>query len=310
MNRDAWPALPLEEWLPTYMTLHRWTQIVGKTRLGLAPFQNHWWHCALYVTARGLTTSPMPYAGGLVEIDFDFLDGLLLARTSRGETQSLRLEDKSVADFYHEYRAMLAALDVDVRIIPTPNEIPDATPFPRDHVHATYDSDAARRCWRALVQADRALKQFRSGFAGKCSPTHFWWGGFDLACTRFSGRPAPVYEGAVPNTPHYVMREAYSSECISAGWWPGTAGSPVAEPAFYAYPYPEPAGCNVAPIGPAAAFYQQEMRLWILPYDAARAADDPDALIMEFFKSTYETAAALGKWDVAALRSSGGTFSE
>lgn len=305
-SRDQWPALPLDDWLPTYATLHRWTQIVGKTRLGLAPFENHWWHCTLYVTPRGLTTSAMPYQGGDVDIEFDFLSDLLLARTTGGETRTLRLEDKSVADFYEEYRALLRALDVDVRITPTPNEVPDGTPFPTDHAHATYDGDATRRWWRALIHADRVLKRFRGGFAGKCSPSHFWWGGFDLACTRFSGRPAPAHPGGIPNCPNYVMLEAYSRECISAGWWPGTAGSPVAEPAFYAYAYPEPAGCNVAPIRPEAAFYHQEMREWILPYEAVRVADDPDAMILEFLDSTYETAAALGGWDAAALRSSRG----
>jgi hypothetical protein len=246
----------------------------------------------------------MPYRGGVVEIEFDFLSDLLLAQTSGGETQSMRLENRSVANFYEEYRSMLAALGVDVRIVPTPNEISDATPFANDRAHATYDGDAARRCWHALTQADRLLKRFRGDFAGKCSPSHFWWGAFDIACTRFSGRPAPAYPGKVPNCPDFVMREAYSQECISAGWWPGTAGSPIAEPAFYAYAYPEPPGCNVAPIGPAAAFYHQEMREWILPYDAVRSAADPDAMVMEFLQSTYETAAGLGGWDVSALRSS------
>jgi Family of unknown function (DUF5996) len=308
MNTSDWPPLALDEWLPTYATLHRWTQIVGKTRLGLAAFENHWWHCALYVTAHGLTTSPMPYARGLVEIEFDFLSDTLHARTSRDQTLALKLEEKSVADFYREYRAVLAALGVDVRITPTPNEIADATPFTVDRAHASYDGDAARRCWRALVQADRGLKSFRSSFAGKCSPSHFWWGGFDLACTRFSGRRGPPYQGTVPNCPLYVMHEAYSHECISAGWWPGTAGSPVAEAAFYAYAYPEPAGCDAAPIAPSAAFYQPGMRLWILPYDAVRGAHNPDAAVLEFLDSTYEAAAALSGWDVAALRSSRGTI--
>ena len=302
-SSDPWPALPLQDWLPTYATLHRWAQIVGKTRLGLAPFENHWWNCTLYVTTRGLTTSPMPYRGGIVEIEFDFLGDLLQARTSGGETRILRLEDKSVADFYKEYRAMLAELGVQVRITPTPNEVSDATPFPEDREHATYDADAARRCWRALVQADRLLKRFRGGFSGKCSPTHFWWGGFDVACTRFSGRPAPEYTGVVPNVPSSVMREAYSRECISAGWWPGSLALPVSEPAFYAYAYPEPAGCNVAPIKPKAAYYHNEMREWILPYAAVRGASDPDAMVLEFLDSTYATAAALGGWDVEALRS-------
>ena len=301
---DVWPALPLDGWLPTYATLHRWTQIVGKTRLKLAPFQNHWWHCALYVSPRGLTTSPMPYKDGraLVEIELDFLDDVLVARTSDGETRSMRLENKSVADFYREYRALLASLEVDVHIVAKPNEVPDATPFTRDREHATYDGDAARRCWRAMTQADRVLKEFRGRFAGKCSPAHFWWGGFDLACTRFSGRTAPPYATVIPNAPSYVMREAYSHECISAGWWPGTAGSPVAEPAFYAYAYPEPAGCNVAPIRPAAASYHTEMREWILPWTAVRDASDPDAIVLEFLESTYGVAAALGGWNIEALR--------
>lgn len=303
----AWPSLSLDEWLPTYETLHRWTQIVGKTRLALAPFENHWWHCTLYVTPRGLTTSAMPYDAAMVEIEFDFLDHVLLARHSRGDTRRMRLESKSVADFYHEYRAMLAALGVEFRMTPTPNEVLDATPFPDDQVHATYDGDAARRCWRALIQANRALQRFRGGFAGKCSPTQFWWGGFDLACTRFSGRPAPLYQGKIPNCPSYVMEEAYSHECISAGWWPGSADWPVHEPAFYAYAYPEPPGCGAAAIGPQAAFYHEEMREWILPYDAVRTASRPDAMVAEFLESTYAAAAALGGWDVAALRSSRAT---
>jgi hypothetical protein len=303
MNETRWPDLSSDDWLPTHATLHRWVQIVGKTRLWLSPFENHYWHCALYVTARGLSTSPMPYGGGSIEVEFDFLDDVLLARTSGGQTRSLRLENKSVADFYAEYRALLAALGVDVRIHPTPNELPDATPFPDDRERATFDGNAARRLWRTLAQADRLFKEFRGGFAGKCSPSHFWWGGFDLACTRFSGRSAPAHPGGVPHTPDYVMREAYSRECISAGWWPGGPGWPVTEPVFYAYAYPEPPGCNVAPIRPAAATYQGEMREWILPYEAARSAADPDALIAEFLESTYQTAASLGGWDIEGLRS-------
>lgn len=276
---------------------------MGKTRLRLAPFENHWWHCALYLTAHGLTTSPMPYHGGVVEIELDFLDDVLRARANDGETRSLRLESKSVAAFYEEYREMLASLDVEVRIAARPNELIDATPFARDVAHATYDGDAVRRWWRALTQADRALKRFRGGFIGKCSPTHFWWGGFDLACTRFSGRSAPLYQGTIPNTPIGVMQEAYSRECISAGWWPGTNGSPVAEPAFYAYAYPEPAGCRAARVAPAPARYDDDMREWILPYDAVRTAADPDAMVLDFLESTYDVAARLGDWDIEALRS-------
>ena len=303
-DQDEWPELALSEWLPTYATLHRWTQIVGKTRLALSPFENHWWHCALYVTARGVTTSPMPFAGGTVQIDFDFLSETLDATTSDGSTRSLRLESKSVTTFYQEYRALLDALGVEVHMHPVPNELPDATPFAEDREHATYDGDAARRWWRALTHADRALKDFRGDFEGKCSPTHLWWGGLDIACTRFSGRPAPKYAGGIPNCPQYVMTEAYSHECISAGWWPGSAGSPVAEAAFYAYAYPEPPGCSVAPISPSAAIYQPDLREWILPYDAVRTSTNPTAMVSEFLESTYETAANLGGWDVGALRTS------
>jgi hypothetical protein len=288
--------------------VHRWTQIVGKTRLALSPFENHWWHGVLYLTARGLGTSPMPYAGGTIDIEFDFVDNALVARTSGGARRSLTLEPKSVADFYEEYRALLDALDVTVQMHPAPNEIDDATPFADDRAHASYDGDAVRRWWGALTQADRVMKRFRGEFTGKCSPVHFWWGGYDLACTRFSGRTAPPHPGGVPNCPDYVMQEAYSHECISAGWWPGSAGGLVTEAAFYAYAYPEPAGCNVAPIGPAAAYYHQEMREWILPYEAVRTADDPDAMVMEFLESTYATAAELGGWDLAALRSSNGVI--
>ncbi len=302
----AWPALPLESWLPTCQTLHRWTRVVGKTRLGLAPFENHWWNAALHVTARGLGTSAMPYAHGLVEVEFDFPGAQLTARTSGGGLRTLPLGNFSVAEFYREYRAMLAALGVEVHIVPTPNELPDATPFAEDHDHATYDATAARRWWLALRHADRLLKRFRSGFAGKCSPSNFWWGSFDLACTRFSGRASAPYQGMAPNTPAYVMQEAYSHECMSAGWWPGTAGGPVTEPAFYAYTYPEPAGCAAAIVQPAETYYHGDLREWILPYDAVRVADDPDAMVTAFLESTYTAGATLGGWDVAGLRSARG----
>jgi hypothetical protein len=306
---SEWPSLVLDEWLPTYATLHRWVQIVGKTRLALSPFQNHWWHSTLYVTVRGLSTSPMPIGSdGSLDIEFDFLHDRLLMQTSDGRTQALVLQNKSVAEFYSQYRSALRALDVDVRIYPVPNEIPDATPFADDHEHRTYDGEAARRCWGALTRADRALKEFRGGFAGKSSPSHFWWGAFDLACTRFSGRTAPLHPGGIPNCPAYVMREAYSHECISAGWWPGAAGSAVTSPAFYAYAYPQPPGLDVAPIRPSAARYDLTFGEWILPYDDVRTASDPSAMVAEFLESTYETAAELGKWDVAALRSARDTL--
>jgi hypothetical protein len=302
-NRDdRWPELALD-WQPTYETLHRWTQIVGKTRLKLAPFENHWWHCALYLTARGLTTSPMPYAGGTVEIEFNFLGDALLAHTSDGQSRSIRLESKSVATFHKEYRALLHVLGVDVEISAAPNEVADATPFAKDHEHAAYDGAAVRRWFQALTHADRALKRFRGGFVGKCSPTHFWWGGFDLACTRFSGRSATRHPGGVPNCPAYVMHEAYSHECISAGWWPGTPGSPVPEPAFYAYMYPVLDGIERVPIRPAAATYQADFAEWILPYRAVCSAPNPEQLVAEFFESTYVAAATLAGWDTDALRS-------
>jgi uncharacterized protein DUF5996 len=298
----AWPRLPLEEWQSTFATLQLWTQIVGKTRLRLSPTQNHWWHCTLYLTSRGLGTSPIPYGDRTFEIEFDFLDHQLVVRTSDGETRTLPLVPRTVADFYREYLALLHSLGFEVRIHPVPNEIADVIPFAEDRVHASYDRDAAQRCWRVLVHADRVLKEFRGRFIGKCSPVHFWWGGFDLACTRFSGRRAPTHPGGFPNLPDYVTREAYSHECISAGWWPG--GGPIPEPAFYAYAYPEPPGCPEAAVRPAAARYDLTMHEWILPYDALRDAADPDAALMEFLQSTYDAAAGLGAWDRAALERS------
>jgi Family of unknown function (DUF5996) len=295
LTTTAWPKLPLEEWQPTYATLHLWTQIVGKTRLRLSPKQNHWWHCTLYVTSRGLGTSPMPYGERTFEIDFDFLDHQLVARTSDGESRAMALVPRTVAEFYREYLALLGSLGVDVRIHGSPNEIPEAIPFAKDSVHGSYDAEAAQRCWRILVNVDRALKEFRGSFVGKSSPVHFWWGAFDLACTRFSGLRAPRHPGGVPNLPDYVTREGYSHECISAGWWPGSG--PIAEPAFYAYAYPEPPGCSDAPVGPAGARYDVTMHEWILPYDAVRNAAEPHAAVMEFLQSTYDAAAKLGNWN-------------
>lgn len=294
--RSAWPELPLREWQDTYATLHRWVQIVGKTRLALAPMQNHWWQVTLYVTTRGLTTSPMPIGDRLFEIDLDFLGHVLVMHMSDGEERVLPLAPRSVADFFAEYMGALQSLGAVPRIYRRPSEIVDATPFAEDHEHASYDREAVSRWWHALASADRVLKAFRGHFLGKSSPSHFFWGGFDLACTRFSGRRAPPYTASVPNTPSYVMAEGYSHECISAGWWPGSLGSPVEEPAFYAYAYPEPAGCPTAPIRPAEASYNTTLREWILPYDAVRHAADPDALVTEFLESTYDAAATRGGW--------------
>jgi hypothetical protein len=297
----AWPQLGLNDWADTLTTLHRWTQMVGKTRLALAPMQNHWWQVALYVTARGLGTSPMPYARGNVELELDFLDHQLVARTSDGATRSIPLAPSSVADFYRDYLQLLAELGVTAKLWPVPQEMADTMRFSEDREHASYDPDAAQRCWRILAHADRVLKQFRGRFIGKSSPSHFWWGGFDLACTRFSGRPAPPHPGGIPHLADRVTREAYSHECISAGWWPGSVGGPVAEPAFYAYAYPEPAGCPEAAVRPAATSYQMGMREWILPYEAVRVARDPEGALLEFFQSTYEAAADRGGWDRTRL---------
>ena len=298
-SRAAWPALPLEEWRATYETLHLWAQMVGKTRLALAPMQNHWWQLALYLTSRGLGGSPLPYGGDTVDIDFDFLDHRLVVRRSDGATRALELAPRSVADFYGEYRALLRDLGMNVRIRPMPAEIPDAIPFVDDRKHASYDPDAAQRCWRTLVQADRVLRAFRGRFLGKCSPVHFWWGGFDLSCTRFSGRPAPPHPGGIPNLPDWITREAYSHECISAGWWPG--GGALSEPAFYAYSYPEPVGFAQSPVRPAEAYYHPELREFVLAYDAVRQAPDPDETLTEFLQSTYAVAADLARWDRGAL---------
>ena len=301
MIHEAWPPLPLDQWEDTCNTLQLWTQIIGKTRLALAPMQNHWWQVALYITARGLGTSPIPHGERTFEVDFDFVDHRLLVRTSDGRTESLPLVPRTVADFHARYLDALRSLGIEPKIRPMPNEVANPLPFDTDEVHRSYDPDAAWRCWRVLVQADRVLKEFRGRFLGKCSPVHFWWGSFDLACTRFSGRTAPPHPGGLPGLPDWVTREAYSHECISAGWWPGNGGGPVREASFYAYAYPEPPGCSQATIRPAEASYHPVMREWILPYAAVVRASSPDALVLDFLVSTYETAARLGDWNRAAL---------
>ena len=298
-SNGTWPALPLDHWRETKDTLHLWTQIVGKVRLALAPMVNHWWQVTLYVDARGLTTSAMPYGGGAVEVRFDFLSDSLRIETSTGSTRTVALAPRSVADFYNDTMSSLRALGVDVHIRPRSVELADVIRLDEDKVHRAYDADAARRFWRVLMQVDRVLHEFRSAFLGKCSPVHFWWGSFDLSCTRFSGRRAPRHPGGVPNCPDYVTREAYSHECISGGWWPG--GGVVDEPAFYAYAYAEPTGCAAAPIEPKGARYDTTLREWILPYEAVRTAGDPDATLLAFLRSTYATAATLGAWDRASL---------
>ncbi len=295
----SWPALPFSEWQATRDTLQLWTQVVGKIRLALAPMENHWWQVPLYVSARGLTTSPMPYEGRAVEMIFDFVDQALRIETSDGRAARVGLEPRTVADFYSAVMEALRGLGVEVRIWTRPVELPEVIPFEKDTTHADYDADAARRCWEVLVQADRVFRRFRGQFLGKCSPVHFFWGSFDLACTRFSGERAPEHPGGFPNLADWVTREAYSHACISAGWWPG--GGAVDDAAFYAYAYPEPDGCAVAQVRPAAAYYHPEMHEWILPYEAVRSAADPDADLMAFLQSTYEAAANLARWDRKAL---------
>lgn len=303
-SRSAdWPALPLEGWKETYATLHRWAQIVGKVRLVRMPWINHSWHSTLYVTCRGLTTSPMPFGGRTFQIDFDFIDHQLLIRTADGDVRTLELRPRSVADFYRELMATLRELGFEVEISAVPNEMEDATRFDADTGHASYDRDAANRCWRVLVQTERVFTAFRAGFVGKCSPVHFFWGAFDLAVTRFSGRPAPPHPGGVPHLPDWVAREAYSHEVSSAGFWPG--GGAISYPAFYSYAYPEPAGYPDAKVRPASAAYHPTLREFLLPYDAVRTADDPDATLLEFLESTYAAAADLGRWDRAGLEWSG-----
>jgi hypothetical protein len=272
---------------------------VGKTRLTLAPPVNHWWHVTLYLSARGLTTSAMPHGTRSLEVEFDFIDHKLLIRTSDGSSRSIPLAPRSVADFYHEYLAQLDSLEMPVEIRPIPNELEDALPFAQDQIHRSYDPEYAHRCWRAMSQANRVLQQFRGRFIGKCSPVHFFWGAFDVACTRFSGRPAPLHPGGVPHLPDWAVREAYSHECISAGWWPG--GGAVTEPAFYAYCYPEPPGFAEASGLPAEAYYSKDLREFVLPYDAVRSAREPDDLLLRFLQSTYAAGAELGGWDRPSL---------
>jgi hypothetical protein len=299
-NREKfWPPLPFAEWEETAATLHMWTQIIGKVRLTQAPWTNHSWHVTLYVTSRGLTTSPIPHGLYTFEINLDFIDHELRIVKSDGAVRVLELRPQSVAKFYDEVMNALAALALPVTINTTPNEIQDAIPFERDETHRSYDREYANRFWRVLVQADRVFKDFRSRFCGKCSPVHFFWGSFDLAVTRFSGRAAPPHPGGVPHLPDAITREAYSQEVSSLGFWPG--GGPVPMPVFYSYAYPEPAGFAQAEVRPDAASYNAQLHEFILPYDAVRTGDSPDDVLLDFAQSAYDAASKLGKWDRAAL---------
>jgi Family of unknown function (DUF5996) len=296
-----WPELTLAGWADTKETVHRWTQVVGKVRLALEPWVNHWWQIPLYVSARGLTTSLMHAEDRSLEIEFDFIDHVLAMRTTGGEQRVLRLEPRSVADFAAETLAVLADLGVEVDILGRPVEIPDATPFAEDSGHASYDREAIGRFWRALVEIDRVLDVFRGRFIGKASPVHFFWGAFDLATTRFSGRTAPRHPGGAPNCADWVMHDAYSHEVSSCGFWPG--GSE--EGSFYSYAYPEPDNFSARTVSPDEAYYDKALMEFILPYRAVRTAADPDAALLAFLQSTYEAAATTGAWDRAALEADG-----
>ena len=296
---ETWPDIPLAPWIGTRDTLHMWLQIVGKIRLRQSPPINHSWHSTLYLTPRGLTTSPMPHGGRTFEIQMDFIDHQLVILTSDGRRGGFGLEPMTVASFYRRLMDALVSLDLPVRISARPNEVADAIPFAVDETHRSYDRDAVTRFWRAMVQIDRVFTVFRSRFIGKCSPVHLFWGALDLAVTRFSGRSAPEHPGGIPNLPDAITREAYSHEVSSAGFWPGTA--PIDYPAFYSYAYPAPAGFAEARVRPDAAFYSRDFGEFVLPYEAVRTAPSPDDMLLEFLQSTYEAAAELARWDRAAL---------
>jgi Family of unknown function (DUF5996) len=296
---NPWQSLPFAEWKDTAMTLHMWTQIVGKIRLTLSPWTNHSWHVTLYVTSRGLTTSPIPHGSDTFEMQFDFIDHQLLIDKSDGARRKLELKPQSVAEFYRMVMKTLNDLELPVTIHTMPNEIENPIPFDQDEQHRSYQAEYANRFWRVLVQSDRVFKEFRSRFCGKCSPVHFFWGSFDLAVTRFSGRQAPPHPGGVPHLPDAITREAYSQEVSSLGFWPGNAAAPT--PIFYSYAYPEPPGFAEAKIQPQAAFYEPKLREFILPYDAVRTSQNPDEVLLDFAQSAYDAASKLGKWDREAL---------
>lgn len=298
MTVNSWPALPLSEWKETYDTLHMWTQIVGKIRLALTPTENHWWNTTLYVSPRGLTTSTMHHNGRLLQIDFNFIDHKLIIETTDAPAKTIDLRSLSVADFYQQTMDALNSFEMPVKIWTTPVEVADRIPFENDEKHASYDPEYVQKFWRILTQADRVFTEFRCRFNGKVSPVHFFWGAFDLAVTRFSGRTAPLHPGAA-NVARFVAVEAYSHEVSSCGFWPG--GGPIDKPVFYAYTYPEPPGFNEYHTQPAQAFYHREMGEYLLPYEVVRTANSPDDVLLSFLQSTYEAAATCGNWDRSAL---------
>ncbi|HVN20721.1 MAG TPA: DUF5996 family protein [Dongiaceae bacterium] len=293
-SSTIWPVLPLRDWGPTYHNLHMWTQIVGKIRLELTPLINHWWNVPLYVTARGLTTSPMPYGREAFEVRFDFIDHKLIVERCDGMRRVLALEPKTVAEFYEELMSTLRDMGIEVSIYAKPVEVPDPIPFADDRLYTAYDADAVYRCWRILLSCDSVFKKFRARFVGKSSPVHFFWGSFDLAVTRFSGRRAPERPGA-----DAITREAYSHEVISAGWWPG--GASIDGPAFYSYTAPEPAGLAGQKVRPESAFYHAELKEFLMMYDDVRLAANPEQTLLDFLESTYEAGAALANWPRAEL---------
>ena len=295
LESAVWPSLPLAEWHDTHDTLHMWLQIVGKTRLALAPRENHWWHVALYVSARGLVTTPMPYRSRAFEVEFDFIDHRLVVRTSDGAVRMMGLRPQAVADFYREYLGALDALGITVKLWPVPVEVEAPIPFLEDRRHTAYDAERAQRFFRMLLHASRVLARFKGRFLGKSSPVHFFWGAFDLALTRFSGRRAPEPEA----TEWWVLREAMSHEEMSFGFWPGSSAVP--DPAFYAYVRPEPPGIAGRPLRPGAAYYSRELADFILPYEAARSATSPDDTVLEFYQAVYDSGAELARWDRASL---------
>ncbi|HSE40507.1 MAG TPA: DUF5996 family protein [Acidobacteriota bacterium] len=296
---NFYPTLPYHEWKDTCATLHLWTQIVGKIRLELTPWTNHSWHSTLYVSSRGLTTTTIPHGKRMFQIDFDFIDHKLFITTTDGATRILQLGPRSVADFYKELFSKLSELNLNVKIHTTPNELVDPIPLDQDNEHKSYDADYVNRFWRTLVQADRILKRFRARYIGKCSPIHFFWGSFDLAVTRFSGGTAPEHPGGVPNLPDRVVREAYSHEVSSCGWWPGNEQYP--QPAFYSYTYPEPPGFANAPVQPAGAGYDTKMREFIFPDAELLKCASIDDAVLDFAQSTYEAGANLAKWNRSEL---------
>ena len=299
----AWPSLPLAAWQDTYATLHMWTQIVGKVRMALTPSQNHWWHVTLYVTSRGLSTSPIPYGSRAFEILFDFIDHMLVVTCTDGTARRLPLVPRAVADFYRDLMAMLDALGIAVKIWPVPVEVPKPIRFTDDRVHASYDPESVGRLFQILVQTNAVFQEFRGRFTGKCSPVHFFWGAFDLAVTRFSGRPAPKREGADP-----VTQEAYSHEVISHGFWPGGSwpgAGTIDAPVYYSYTVPEPPGLRQARIRPPPAAYSAQLSEFLLPYDDVRRAPSPREALLDFLQSTYEVGAELAGWDRSALERKG-----